>query len=194
MIREQLSKLVRAVARKLLDPGTQLGVSAGATRLWQRGVGHVTNQGVLEDVLHLARQTRSGSGADEPAPLQRPKLRRDVAADAAAERFGPEDASDHSRLLEHPFLFFRNGVDSRRQQSKEGIRQGCGVDQDRASPAATLVHKGAFFDQTTNYLLEKERIALRLAEDLGRHRGWNVSDAQDCLEQLLTVLFGKGTQ
>ena len=187
MVGDELSELIHAFSRQLLDPGSHLGVRLRAARLGQRGICDIANQGVLERILGLAGEAGGGPRADEPAPLERKERRRDNVAQAAAQWFGPEHLADDRGLLEDALLSFRDGVDAGRQQRQERVGQRRRRDAGRAPPPIPFADQGTFFDEAANYLLEEEGVAFRLGKDLGRHCSRQVGHAQQRAEQLLAV-------
>ena len=88
----------RRVARRVLDEPSDDPVALTACGLWQRRVGDLADQRVLEAQLLLAADTRGGAVADEPPALERAQRRNELAVACGRERFEralPEEVTDH---------------------------------------------------------------------------------------------------
>ena len=67
---QELDELPRPVSDRLLEPARDERVHGPALAAWERLVGDLSRQDVLEDVLGFSRDRRSQSGEDELAVLE----------------------------------------------------------------------------------------------------------------------------
>src|SRR5581483_11086976 len=137
----------------------------------------LADQDVLEPVGALAHDRRALLGEDEVAEeqvVEQPldvEVRREV-----LQRTAPEDAADHRATVQQRLLVRRQVVDAGRDQRLKRVRDALGQ-----VLAAAL-------EQHPDRLLDEERVALGLLEQVAARLGGEAVLRQQRLQQLLALV------
>src|SRR5436309_6672217 len=141
-----------------LEPAGETRVQLSPFRLRQAAVRDLARQCVLDRILTLARQRRSGAPANEVAIGEQFEVGH--AADELIPRACPEDAPDYRARLQRRLLCRRQQVDAGGEYRLHCVRDLEPRGQLCARPSAVAAHEHAAVDQRRQQLLDEEWVAL----------------------------------
>ena len=130
MVGEDVSQILRALARLLLDPGSGCPMAAGSSGARDLPVADVPHQHVPEGELVLALHRARASRANELLARELVQRLLDLVGLAPShlhEGAGPEDLAQHGRVLEQALAVQAQGVEAGGDQRLHRVRHLLGL-------------------------------------------------------------------